>query len=87
MLNGGKLAGNRQMDRRFLLIKIWPYGGVCLCPGAISVYITIIFKPLLRFSETSFANQSQASRGASIGSGDESLYKWSRSHDQDYIAD
>ena len=22
MLNGGKLAGNRQMDRRFLLIKI-----------------------------------------------------------------
>ena len=47
MLNGGKLAGNRQMDRRFLLIKIWPFGGVCLCPGAISVYITIIFKPLL----------------------------------------
>ena len=34
--------------------------------------------PLIRL-----ANQSQTSCGASLGRGNESLYKWSRSHDQD----
>ena len=34
-------------------------------------------------SETAWPNQSQTSCGASLGRGNESLYKWSRSHDQD----
>ena len=39
------------------------------------------FKHLLL--QNCLANQSQILCGASLGRGDESLYKWSRSHDQD----
>ena len=39
------------------------------------------FKDLLLWNR--WANQNQTSCGASLGRGDESLYKWSRSHDQD----
>ena len=48
-LNGRKLARNEQMDRRFMFMKIfWPQGVVCPCPpGAIYMYMTIIFKHLL----------------------------------------
>ena len=34
-------------------------------------------------SPLSLANQAQILCGASLGKGNESLYKWSRSHDQD----
>ena len=41
----------------------------------------LIFKLLLLWNR--LTNQSQISRGASLGRGNESLNKWSRSHDQD----
>ena len=70
------------MDRRFMFMeKFWPLGVVCPCPGAIYMYISIMFKHLLLGN--CLANQSQTSCGASLGRGKESLYKWSRSHDQD----
>ena len=40
-----------------------------------------LFKDLLLRNR--LANQSQILFGASLGRGNESLYKWSRSHDQD----
>ena len=36
-----------------------------------------------QFQRNRLADQSQTSCGASLGRGNESLYKWSRSHDQD----
>ena len=46
--NGRKLARNEQMDRKFMFMKIfWAQGSVCPCPGAIYMYITVIFKDLL----------------------------------------
>ena len=70
------------MDRRLMLMENFsPWGVVCPCPGAIYMYMTIIFKDLLLLN--CLANQSQTSCGASLGRGNESLYKWSRSHDQD----
>ena len=46
--NGRKLAGNEQKDRRNMFMKIfWAQGVVCLCPGAIYMYMTKIFKHLL----------------------------------------
>ena len=43
-----KLAGNGQMDLRLLILKkIGPQGSVCPHPGAIYMYITVIFKDLL----------------------------------------
>ena len=46
--NGRKLARNEQMDRKFMFMKIfWAQGVVCPCPGAIYMYMTIIFKHLL----------------------------------------
>ena len=56
-------------------------GVVCPCLGAIYLYMTTIFKHLLHWNR--LANQSQILCGASLGRGKESLYKWSRSHDQD----
>ena len=80
--NGGKLAAKDYIDWIILLMKkIWPQGVVCPCPGAIYLYMTTIFKHLLHWNR--LANQSQILCGASLGRGNESLYKWSRSHDQD----
>ena len=46
--NGRKLARNEQMDRKCMFMKIfWAQGAVCPCPGAIYMYMTIIFKHLL----------------------------------------
>ena len=84
--NGKKLARNEQMDRRFMFMKIfWAQGVVCPCPKMNEslykcMYMTIIFKHLLR---DGLAKQSQTLCGASLGKVNESLYKWSRSHDQD----
>ena len=39
--NGRKLAGNEQMDRRFMFMKIfWAQRVVCPCPRAIYRYMT-----------------------------------------------
>ena len=79
---GGKLAAKDYIDWTILLMKnIWPQGVVCPCPGAIYLYMTTIFKHLLHWNR--LANQSQILCGASLGRGNESLYKRSRSHDQD----
>ena len=90
-LNGGKLL---KYDFRGKTCRIWadrqniyvyekncPQVVVCPCPGAIYMYMTKIFKYLV--SGNSWANQSQTLYGASLGRGNEMLYKWSRSHDQD----
>ena len=51
--NGRKLARNEQMDRKFMFMKIfWAQGVVCPCPGAIYMYMAIIFKHF--FSETAW---------------------------------
>ena len=43
-----KLAGNGQMDLRFMILKnIGPLVSVCLYPGAIYMYNTEIFKDIL----------------------------------------
>ena len=43
--NGKNLATNEQMDERFMFMKIfWAHGVVCPWPGAIYMYMTIIFK-------------------------------------------
>ena len=43
-----KLAGNGQMDLRLMILKRFgPQGSVCPHPGAIYMYITVIFKDLL----------------------------------------
>ena len=43
-----KLAGNGQMDLRLMILKKFgPQGSVCPHPGAIYMYITVIFKNLL----------------------------------------
>ena len=77
--NGRKLARNEQMDRKFMFMKIfWTQGVVCPCPRALYMYMTIVLKHLLLL-----ANQSQTLCGASLERGNESLYKWSRSNDQD----
>ena len=70
------------MDRIFVFMKNFcPQGVVCPCPRAIYMYMTMIFKHhLLR---NRLANQSQTLCRASLGRGDEILYKWSRSHEQD----
>ena len=49
LLNGGKLAGSMQMDRILMVMekKNCPQGVVCPCPGAIYMYMTIIFKLFL----------------------------------------
>ena len=45
LFNGRKLTRNRQMDRRLMLMENFsPWGTVCPCPGAIYMYMTIIFK-------------------------------------------
>ena len=69
------------MDKRLMLMENFsPWGVVCPCPGAIYMYMTIIFKHLLLNRSD---NQSQTLCEASLERGNESLYKWSRSHDQD----
>ena len=46
--NGRKLTRNEQMDRSFMLMKIfWAQGVFCPCPRPIYMYMTIIFKHLL----------------------------------------
>ena len=63
-LNGEKLAGSMQMDRRFMFMKIfWAQGVVCPCPWALYMDMTIIFKHLV-FGNC-VANQSQSLCGAS----------------------
>ena len=48
LFNGKELARNEQMDRRFMFMKIfWAQMVVCPCPGAIYMWMTIIFKHLL----------------------------------------
>ena len=62
-LNGGKLAGSMQMDRRFMFMKKkCPQGVVCPCPWAIHMHMTIIFKHLVLGN--CVANQSQSLCGA-----------------------
>ena len=40
-----KLARNKQMERRFMIMKIfWAQRVVCPCPGAIYMCMTMIFK-------------------------------------------
>ena len=74
--NGKKLAKNEQMDRRFMFMKIfWAQRVVCPCPGAIYMCMTIILKHLLC--------KAKLLSGTFLGRVNESLYKWSRSHDQD----
>ena len=68
LLNGGKLAGSMQMYRRFMVMKKNVLGVVCPCPGAIYMYMTIIFKHLLL---KHLANQSQTLSGALLGKGSE----------------
>ena len=60
------------MDRKLMLMEnLSPLGVVCPCPGAIYMYMTIIFKqPFLR---NCVANQSQKLCGAALGRGNESL--------------
>ena len=80
--NGKKLARNEQMDRRFIFLKIfWAQRVVCPCLGAIYMCMTMILKHLLLWNRV--ANQSQTLYGAFLGRVNESLYNWSRSHDQD----
>ena len=70
------------MDRIFMFMNIfWPQGVFCPCPGAIYMYTTKILKHLV--SGNGFANRSKTLCGASLGRGNENLYKWSMSHDQD----
>ena len=77
MVKWVKLTGNRQMDRRLMLMENFsPWGVVCPCPGAIYMYISIIMKHLL--PSNGLANQSQTSYGAFLGRGKESFNKWSR---------
>ena len=78
--NWGKLAAKDYIDWIILFMKKNDLGGVvCPCPGAVYMYITIIFKHLLW---NHLANQCQISYESSLGSGKESLCKWYRSHDQ-----
>ena len=56
---------------------VYPYPGV----GCRRRRHQTMFKHLFLWNR--FANQSQILCGASLGRGNESLYKWSRSHDQD----
>ena len=54
-----------------MFMKIfWAQRVVCPCPGAIYMYMTIIFKHLLR---NCLANQSQTLCGASLERGNENL--------------
>ena len=70
------------MDRICMFMKTFcPQGVVCPCPVAIYMDMTIIFKQLLLLNR--LANQSQTLYGASLGRGNDILYKWSRPHDQD----
>ena len=70
LLNGGKLAGSMQMDGRFMVMKKkCPQGVVCPFPGAIYMYMTIIFIHLLLLKR--LANQSQTLSGALLGKGSE----------------
>ena len=76
--NGGKLAAKDYIDWIIVFMKKQlPQGVVCPCPGAIYMYMTIIFKHLLLWNR--LANQRQISFGASLGRGKESVYNWSRS--------
>ena len=59
---------------------VYPYSGVRVA-SLLSSSSSTMFKHLLLRNR--FANQSQILCGASLGRGNESLYKWSRSHDQD----
>ena len=59
---------------------VYPYSGVRVS-SLLSSSSSTMFKHLLLRNR--FANQSQILCGASLGRGNESLYKWSRSHDQD----
>ena len=59
---------------------VYPYSGVRVS-SLLSSSSSTMFKHLLLWNR--FANQSQILCGASWGRGNESLYKWSRSHDQD----
>ena len=70
------------MDLRLMILKKFgPQGSVCSHPGAIYMYITVIFKDLLLLN--CLANQSQTLCGGSLRRGNENLYEWSWSHDQD----
>ena len=80
---GRKLAMDEQMDRKFMFMKIFlAQGVVCPCPGAIYMYMTIIFKHHLQYLKP-LGQSNQTLCSASLERGNESLYKWSSSHDQD----
>ena len=73
----------------------WPLGGLSNLLIFISAYdshtpasvvVVIVRRRRPQFQRSSLkplANESQTSCGASLARGNESLYKWSRSHDQD----
>ena len=78
--NGGKLAAKDYIDWIILLMKkIDPRGLSAPAPGL----YTCIWPPFSNIFWNRLANQSQILCGASLGRGNESLYKWTRSHDQD----
>ena len=81
--NGGKLAAKDYIDWIILLMKktLTPGGCLPLPRGYILVYDHHFQTVLLHWNR--LANQSQILCGASLRRGNESLYKWSRSHDQD----
>ena len=69
------------MDRRLMLMENFsPWGVVCPCPGAIYMYMTKYSN--IFFSETARPIKAKL-HVEHLGRGNESLYKWSRSHDQD----
>ena len=69
------------MDLRLMILKKFgPQGSVCPHPGAIHVY----YSDIQRSSLLKPLGQSKPNLcGAFLGRVNESLYKWSRSHDQD----
>ena len=75
--NGRHLAEIEQIDRSFMFMKKMTHGGVSPCPEAIYMYKIIVFRYI------AWAFKAITSYGASLGSGKKSIYKWSRSHDQD----
>ena len=61
-----------------MILKDWTLGAGLLPPwGNIHVHV------YYHNSQERLANQSQTPCGSSVGKGNESLYKWSRTHDQD----
>ena len=82
--NGGKLAAKDYIDRIILLLKKFdPRGLSAPAPGYIHVHNHYFQTTSSLKSEISWPINAKFSCGAFLGRDNESLYKWSRSHDQD----